>query len=355
MMKNFIRKNWKFFSKVKVVLCKIPFVSRVFDARDSRREKHRMLAAQLTNMGRADKFLRNLAAENLSQIDQQVKLVPLSIPNFSDNSLRMYVYSDESLDMYISACIRKYGVWEPVETQVILNRLQAGDVFIDIGANIGYYSVLASIVVGDGGRVVAFEPEPSNYALLAANCKINALTNIQLVNAAVSDSPGAQDLFVSSFNRGDNRLCFGDGTGASVQVATVVLDETFLPKDPNQRLIVKIDTQGWEAAIILGNFDTLASATMILFEWSPAWITRNGHDPLGLIEEIERRGFSVQRIGEDNTRLIPFGSAEARAALPRLLRASGAADDPSFYDLIAERPVLTINGQTTIHTNSGKE
>lgn len=338
-MTSFIRKHWRFFAAVKAVLCKIPAVSRIFAERDRLREALRKQGAQPPDLERIDAFLRILAAEILVRIKEKAKLVPLAIPNFADTTMSLYVYDNEDLDKYISACIRKYGVWEPVETEVLLSILRKDDYFIDIGANIGYYSILAARVVGSRGSVVAFEPEPSNFALLSASRIVNALSNLRVVNAAVSDRQGKQELFVSATNRGDNRLGFGDGTGSGVSVETVTLDASFLPKDASQRLIVKIDTQGWEAAIILGNLDFLNRAAAIVFEWSPRWIERNGHNPVTLIEKIEQRGFSISRIDEGARGLRPFGSAMAREILPKLMKAAGTVEDPMFFDLVAEKNV----------------
>ncbi len=331
------QKNYWLSAFLKKILCTVPAIRNVFLERDNLRYELRRSGVDRISQDARRNFLAMLASEYINDLEQTVDIAPLNVPNFYGPMLNLYVYDDESMDRYISVCIKKYGIWEPSETQFLLNRLQFGDIFLDIGANIGYYSVLAASLVGDTGRVVAFEPEPSNFALLSANRMINAVSNLTLVNAAVSNSIGSQELFISSNNRGDNRLGFGDENAASVPVATVTLDNSIPPRNADQRLVVKIDTQGWEAAIIFGNIDTLQTATIIIFEWSPAWITRNGHDPMKLLEEIERRGFTISRIVEGIGQLDQFSSKEARIVLPQLMRASGAAGDPSFYDLVAEK------------------
>ena len=65
--------------------------------------------------------------------------------------------------------IEHYGVWEPIEASFIRGRLKPGMTLLDIGANVGYFSILGARAVGPSGTVVAIEPEPANYALLCAN------------------------------------------------------------------------------------------------------------------------------------------------------------------------------------------
>ena len=64
-------------------------------------------------------------------------------------------------DRFVSRRIREEGVWEPYETSLVLAMLRPGDVFVDVGANIGYFTILAASAVGAQGMVFAFEPDPA--------------------------------------------------------------------------------------------------------------------------------------------------------------------------------------------------
>src|SRR5207244_3754027 len=73
-------------------------------------------------------------------------------------------------------------VWEPLETKVVQNEVRRGSVVLDIGAHIGYYTLLMARLVGPQGRVFAFEPNPANYDLLRRNIQINSYRNVTAVN-----------------------------------------------------------------------------------------------------------------------------------------------------------------------------
>ena len=78
-------------------------------------------------------------------------------------------------DRFVSRQLRDQGIWEPFETTLVMASLAPGSVFVDVGANIGYFSVVAADIVGEDGQVLAFEPDPDNFALLQANLALNGL------------------------------------------------------------------------------------------------------------------------------------------------------------------------------------
>src|SRR6185312_8497302 len=89
------------------------------------------------------------------------------------------------------------GTFETAELRFIQERLRPGDVFVDIGANGGIYTVIAAKKVGASGRVLAFEPGPRNLELLKRNLALNGLTNVTIVPKAVSNTAGAAALAIS--------------------------------------------------------------------------------------------------------------------------------------------------------------
>jgi tRNA/tmRNA/rRNA uracil-C5-methylase (TrmA/RlmC/RlmD family) len=95
----------------------------------------------------------------------------------------------------IQGFIYFFGMWEPSLTRWIQERLAPGDIFIDVGANIGYYSLLASKLVGHSGSVVAIEPSPKIFSALQHNLALNHIENVRVVNMAVSDRREALRLF----------------------------------------------------------------------------------------------------------------------------------------------------------------
>lgn len=84
-----------------------------------------------------------------------------------------------------------FGIWEPNITHWMRRRLKPGDVLLDIGANVGYYTLLGARLVGSAGRVVAFEPSPTIRASLLRNIELNELDNVEVQGYAVSSERGS--------------------------------------------------------------------------------------------------------------------------------------------------------------------
>src|SRR5437867_3185244 len=84
-------------------------------------------------------------------------------------------------DSVVSPTLRHFGVFEPFETQLVQQMVRPGDVVLDVGANIGYYTLIFAELVGEQGHVYAFEPDPRNFAFLAKNVHSNRYRNVTLV------------------------------------------------------------------------------------------------------------------------------------------------------------------------------
>lgn len=149
------------------------------------------------------------------------------------------------------------GEYEPATTFVFKALLDDGDIAVDVGANWGYFTLLAASLCGARGKVLAFEPHPGNYALLARNIQANRLTNVLAVQKAVSSKTGtAQLLLARSTIR--HSLCFvppelrfpleGDD---HMMVDTVTLDD-FFAENPFRPKLIKLDIEGGEPLALAG-------------------------------------------------------------------------------------------------------
>tara|TARA_Y100000310_G_scaffold329947_1_gene400696 strand:+ start:23568 stop:24101 length:534 start_codon:yes stop_codon:yes gene_type:complete len=118
--------------------------------------------------------------------------------------------------------------YEPKTTEIMKKMIKEGDTIIDVGACIGYYILLFAKLVGPKGRVFAFEPEIKNFKILKKNTQLNNLSNIVLVNKAVSDKEGKSKFYVNKYRVGSHHLQneFDDRSYA-VEVETITLDEFF--------------------------------------------------------------------------------------------------------------------------------
>ena len=151
------------------------------------------------------------------------------------------------------------GTYEPAQTRLFQSRITAGATVLDVGANAGYYTMLASMLVGPKGRVWAFEPHPENHEFLSRHVRLNDLTNVTVENAAVSNSNGT-----ASFDFGT-----GSGTGRLAEhgvldVRTVRLDE-FCRERKLEPGFVKIDVEGAELEVLRGADEIIRSHHPVIF------------------------------------------------------------------------------------------
>lgn len=209
-------------------------------------------------------------------------------------------------DSVISPAIRRDKVWEPFETQIIMNELGKGEVVLDIGANIGYYTLLFAELVGEQGKVFAFEPDPTNFRLLQRNVVVNSLRNVTLIQKAVSDTNGKLSLYLAEHNKGDHRI-YDSGDGRqSIPIESTRLDDYFERCD-TQVDFIKMDIQGAEASAIRGMPWLLERSKnlRILTEFSPAGLKGFGVDPKEYLELLLKHGFDLYRIDEVEGRIQP--------------------------------------------------
>jgi FkbM family methyltransferase len=185
----------------------------------------------------------------------------------------------KSGDIFISTRIRKTGVWEPFESRLLLALLKCGDQVIDVGANIGWYTVSAARRVTAAGHVFAFEPDATNFALLSANVREGRLSWVSQEEVALGRVNGTATLRRSSDNLGDHRIhTFRPGPlreGSSEAVQVLALDSYLAEAalfDVNRLRIVKIDVQGFENEVLGGAHQLLSHLprrTLCFIEFDP--------------------------------------------------------------------------------------
>jgi FkbM family methyltransferase len=149
-----------------------------------------------------------------------------------------------------------FNMVEREQTAAMQRELTPGDVFFDIGANVGYYSILASRLVGETGIVVACEPLARNISNLERHVTLNRATNVKVLAFACSNENS-----ITSFSLGHNTATGhigANGNASSILVPTITLDT--LAKKMNVRPnVIKIDVEGAEMAVLEGAQDILAN------------------------------------------------------------------------------------------------
>jgi FkbM family methyltransferase len=176
-------------------------------------------------------------------------------------------------DRVMTPLIRQRGLWEPDEGAWLRSVLRPGGTVVDCGANIGYFSVLASKAVGDDGAVLAVEPEAANLRLLRANLWRNRCDNVCVLPAAASDARGLLALRRSATNAGDHQV-HRDAGPDDLLVPCLALDDLLDGLHVNA---IKVDTQGADHLVVAGLRRTLAAnrhAPALIEFWMDAMAER---------------------------------------------------------------------------------
>ena len=144
-----------------------------------------------------------------------------------------------------------FSTHEP-EYKILHQLINPGDWVVDIGANVGHYTKRLSDLVGSNGRVIAFEPVPSTFALLSANIQLFRHQNVTLVNGAVSDDLGIAGMTMPVFDTGLTNYYearISDHADYALTVLTIPLDAFVATR---RIALVKIDVEGHEAFVLRG-------------------------------------------------------------------------------------------------------
>lgn len=209
-----------------------------------------------------------------------------------------------------------HGGYEEGIQRAMLERVGRGDLVVDCGANVGVHACALARAVGPVGRVVAIEPIAELAARLEENCRLNDLTNVDVVVAAASDAPGERTIYASapgSSNRGQasfHRRAEGDGAPRVVAVDTV--DRLLAARGGAAPRLVKIDVEGNELAVLRGAEATLRRVRPVLvFEYDEETFAASGATWANVESYVGRE------LGYDLHELDRHGHAHAITRRPR--------------------------------------
>jgi FkbM family methyltransferase len=215
---------------------------------------------------------------------------------------KMFLDPKDSLRLSLS------GVYEPFETEIIKEKLKRGDTVLDIGANIGYYTLLFARLVSEKGKVIAFEPGPDNFALLKKNVETNGYKNVILVQKAVSNKTEKVKLYLHKSEKKQHSLYSPDNSQESIEVESVRLDDYI-----NEKVdFIKIDIEGaeGEAAQGMSNLLKKNKEIKIITEFSPYSLEKSSLGPKELLELLLRNGFKLYEISEWKKEIKPTNPAK---------------------------------------------
>ena len=191
-----------------------------------------------------------------------------------------------------------FGVYEKAETKFFQTTCLNGMTFLDVGANIGYYTALAARAVGPAGKIIALEPDPESFKYLEQTIAANGTENVRVFPVAASDASAMLSLYISADNRGDNRLYATGETRPRIEVEAVATDELLADNRIETIDLIKIDVQGYEPKVIAGLRDTISRSPnlTLLTEFWPKGIRDAGGDPTEFLNTLRDLNLTLHEL-----------------------------------------------------------
>jgi FkbM family methyltransferase len=249
---------------------------------------------------------------------------PLIVRWVDGLSVRVLPGDQLSRALYVS------GTYEPNTLCLVRALLGKGDIFIDVGANVGVISLVASKRVGPTGHVYSFEPSLREYENLRDNLERNNAAHVKPLHAAVASSSGHATLRVapsshSGLNTLGGTLSYAVGTERIEQVATITLDD-FVDHEKIARVaLVKLDVEGAEGSVLQGAERVLRDLRpSLIFEVFSRSLEANGSSVKNVEDQLRRARYQLYSISDDSARLHP-------------LDVLGGCDEQNVVALPAER------------------
>ena len=209
------------------------------------------------------------------------------------------------------------GVYEAWTTDVVKSELKQGDVFVDVGANIGYFTIMGSKLVGERGQVYAFEPNPFSFEILRRNVETNNLHNVTIEQKAVTNFSGRVELWA---NKG-NTYAWKEGSRIPFSADCVRLDDYFQGQHID---LMKMDIDGGETTALEGTFEMSSNdIEKLIIEFWPIGFRKQGINPETFASMLANRGFSSYTSS--------FRDSFRQTELNKFL-ATYAALEHSYYD-----------------------
>ncbi len=194
------------------------------------------------------------------------------------------------------------NAYEPYFSELFRAQIPRGGVVLDIGANLGYYTLIAS---RNASQVIAFEPEPENGALLERTIAVNSLTHVTLIKSGVGANDEVRTLSLDPDNKGKHTLLESGENGAEQhRIPMCTIDASLRSLGVARVDVIKMDIEGWEAHAFAGMTETLGVHHPILFfEYAPTRIGISGMSPIHMLETLQMLGYTLYAINEASKKI----------------------------------------------------
>ncbi len=213
------------------------------------------------------------------------------------------------VDEAIAYCMNKWGACEPEVCNVMARAVRPGDFVVDVGANIGFFTLLLARLVGETGQVVAFEPAPQNIQKLKDNIALNRFSQVRQVSQPLWSSQAPVALWLAQ-DGGLASLARSPWAMGQIALQATTLAAAF-PQPPYPRLI-KLDAEGAEYNILMGAGDMLrpAATPYVLCEVNEGALKRLNRSGAMLRSYMLNRGYELFMINADGQlpTLVPLGT-----------------------------------------------
>ena len=208
-----------------------------------------------------------------------------------DDSVRLRLYPEDGC----ARLIYYFGEHSPGLAAFLDDNLKSGMTVVDVGANIGAFSLMAARRVGTGGRVLAVEPDPKTLANLVENVAVNGFVQVRAINCALGDSEGTTVLSATEESSRNFLLpaSLDSAVGSSVTVRT--LDDVILEAGVDSVDYLKIDVEGYEMHVLRGAGQVIRGLRprVIQLECIPRLLARYGSGPVAVGALLEEFGYRV--------------------------------------------------------------
>lgn len=217
--------------------------------------------------------------------------------------MELQLDSADSLNLRVSG-----GIHQPFLMSLLPKLVKPGDIVIDIGAHIGYFTVQFSELTGPTGMVIAFEPTPTTFRTLRENLDKNKCANVIARKAGISNKNTVEKLYLCEKNIGDNRL-FDQNGRRWIPVDTYRLDDVLFHLDKID--LLKLDIQGWEGWALQGAKNSVLPMTKrIILEFWPTGLEKSGFGAQRTLNLLLDAGFGFFDIREAEEKVVPITAQE---------------------------------------------